>query len=124
MHDCSLLIKRQILWKEKKRKKKTTKPLDALFIADNSYFVLYSQEVSVHLNISTDFQYKKRTFKNVGRKIEQVQKPKKQQKTESRMNAVPTKYGPITPLNLLTFPLSTPWRTNAHTHTHAHTLSY
>lgn len=64
----------------KEKEKKTTKPLDALFIADNSYFVLYSQEVSVHLNISTDFQYKKRTFKNVGRKIEQVQKPKKQQK--------------------------------------------
>lgn len=94
--------------RKEKEKKTTTKPLDALFIADNSYFVLCSQEVSVHLNISTDFQHEKRTFKNVGRKTEQVQKPKKQQKTESRMNALLIKYGPITSLNLSTFPLSTP----------------
>lgn len=94
--------------RKEKEKKTTTKPLDALFIVDNSYFVLCSQEVSVHLNISTDFQHEKRTFKNVGRKTEQVQKPKKQQKTESRMNALLIKYGPITSLNLSTFPLSTP----------------
>lgn len=58
MYDCTLLIKSYFYW-IKPKKRANTKLLDALFIADNSYFVLCSQEISARLNILVDSQYKR-----------------------------------------------------------------